>query len=74
MTYDDNAITNAIEIYNKPSGALHFTASNNDCGVRDFDMERYQLVKHFRFPWPVNVKSLFVSWFAFDLLHLRKIA
>ncbi|CAN7010772.1 hypothetical protein IGI04_011837 [Brassica rapa subsp. trilocularis] len=57
-TYDDNAITNAIEIYNKPSGALHFTASNNDCGVRDFDMERYQLVKHFRFPWPVNHASL----------------
>ncbi|KAH0927355.1 hypothetical protein HID58_019611 [Brassica napus] len=57
-TYDDNAITNAIEIYNKPSGALHFTASNNDCGVRDFDMERYQLVKHFSFPWPVNHASL----------------
>ncbi|ESQ29898.1 hypothetical protein EUTSA_v10011474mg [Eutrema salsugineum] len=57
-TYDDNAITNAIEIYNKPSGALHFTASNNDCGVRDFDMERYQLVHYFRFPWPVNHTSL----------------
>ncbi|AAF79507.1 F20N2.10 [Arabidopsis thaliana] len=57
-TYDDNAITNAIEIYNKPSGALHFTASNNDCGVRDFDMERYQLVNQFRFPWPVNHTSL----------------
>ncbi|CAF2101774.1 unnamed protein product [Brassica napus] len=57
-SYDDNAITNAIEIYNKPSGALHFTASNNDCGVRDFDMERYQLVKHFSFPWPVNHASL----------------
>uniref|UniRef100_A0A0D3C4H7 Uncharacterized protein n=1 Tax=Brassica oleracea var. oleracea TaxID=109376 RepID=A0A0D3C4H7_BRAOL len=48
-TYDDNVITNAIEIYNKPSGALHFTASNNDFGVRDFDMERYQLVNHFSF-------------------------
>lgn len=30
-------------------------ASNNDCGVRDFDMERFQLSKHFSFPWPVNV-------------------
>ncbi|KAH0913797.1 hypothetical protein HID58_028243 [Brassica napus] len=57
-TYDDNAITNAIEIYNKPSGALHFTASNNDCGVRDFDMETYQLVNYFRFPWPVNHISM----------------
>ncbi|XP_058219036.1 uncharacterized WD repeat-containing protein C2A9.03-like [Rhododendron vialii] len=57
-TYDDNAITNAVEIYTAPSGAVHFTASNNDCGVRDFDMEKFQLSKHFRFPWPVNHTSL----------------
>ncbi|CAN6559147.1 unnamed protein product [Malus baccata var. baccata] len=57
-TYDDNAITNAVEIYDSPSGAVHFTASNNDCGVRDFDMEKFQLTKHFRYPWPVNHTSL----------------
>ncbi|OVA01385.1 WD40 repeat [Macleaya cordata] len=57
-TYDDNAITNAVEIYDSLSGAVHFTASNNDCGVRDFDMEKFQLSKHFRFPWPVNHTSL----------------
>ncbi|RDY13513.1 hypothetical protein CR513_01554, partial [Mucuna pruriens] len=57
-TYDDNAITNAIEIYACPSGAVHFTVSNNDSGVRDFDMEKFQLSKHFRFPWPVNHTSL----------------
>lgn len=57
-TYDDNAITNAVDIYTTPSGAVHFTASNNDCGVRDFDMEKFQLSKHFRFPWPVNHTSL----------------
>ncbi|XP_073028597.1 uncharacterized WD repeat-containing protein C2A9.03-like isoform X2 [Primulina eburnea] len=57
-TYDDNAITNAIDIYGSPSGSVHFTASNNDCGVRDFDMERFQLVKHFSYPWPVNHTSL----------------
>ncbi|XP_057474694.1 uncharacterized WD repeat-containing protein C2A9.03-like [Actinidia eriantha] len=57
-TYDDNAITNAVEIYSTSSGASHFTASNNDCGVRDFDMEKFQLSKHFRFPWPVNHTSL----------------
>ncbi|KAK7401467.1 hypothetical protein VNO78_12977 [Psophocarpus tetragonolobus] len=57
-TFDDNAITNAIEIYACPSGAVHFTAANNDCGVRDFDMEKFQLSKHFRFPWPVNHSSL----------------
>ncbi|GAB4845844.1 hypothetical protein Ancab_024848 [Ancistrocladus abbreviatus] len=57
-TYDDNAITNAVEIYASHSGATHFTASNNDCGVRDFDMEKFQLSKHFQFPWPVNHTSL----------------
>ncbi|PIA58267.1 hypothetical protein AQUCO_00500298v1 [Aquilegia coerulea] len=57
-TYDDNAITNAVDIYDSPSGAVHFMASNNDCGVRDFDMEKFQLSKHFRFPWPVNHTSL----------------
>ncbi|GKV36906.1 hypothetical protein SLEP1_g44989 [Rubroshorea leprosula] len=57
-THDDNAITNAVEIYVTPSGAVHFTASHNDCGVRDFDVEKYQLSKHFHFPWPVNHSSL----------------
>ncbi|KAL0916018.1 hypothetical protein M5K25_013497 [Dendrobium thyrsiflorum] len=57
-TYDENAITNAVEIYDSMSGAVHFMASNNDCGVRDFDMERFQLSKHFRFDWPVNHTAL----------------
>ncbi|XP_022945249.1 uncharacterized WD repeat-containing protein C2A9.03-like [Cucurbita moschata] len=57
-TYDDNAITNAVEIYTSASGAVHFTASNNDSGVRDFDMEKFQLSRHFRFPWPVNHGAL----------------
>ncbi|XP_060189022.1 uncharacterized WD repeat-containing protein C2A9.03-like isoform X2 [Lycium barbarum] len=57
-TCDDNAITNAIEIYNTASGVLHFIVSNNDSGVRDFDLENFQLSKHFRFPWPVNHTSV----------------
>lgn len=40
------------------SGGIHFIASNNDCGVRDFDMESFELSKHFRYPWPVNVRVL----------------
>lgn len=56
-THDENAITNALEIYNSPSGALHFIASNNDCGVRDLDMEKFQISKHLRYPWPVNHTS-----------------
>ncbi|KAJ0623826.1 putative transcription factor WD40-like family [Helianthus annuus] len=57
-TYEDNAITNAIEIYDTLSGGMHFMASNNDCGLREYDMDGFQLVNHFRFPWPVNHTSL----------------
>ena len=99
-TYDDNAITNAVEIYVTPryflfpellvasvtlnlnlillcfriiSGAVHFTASNNDCGVRDFDMEKYQLSKHFHFLWPVNVSSLYRDPVCFRLVNIHLI-
>ncbi|KAM3225439.1 hypothetical protein ACQJBY_058283 [Aegilops geniculata] len=54
-SHDDNAITNAIEIFNTSSGAVHFMASSNDNGVRDYDMERFQLCNHFQFDCPVNV-------------------
>ncbi|CAH1450962.1 unnamed protein product [Lactuca virosa] len=57
-SYDDNAITNAVDIYTTPSGAVRFAASNNDCGVRDFDMEKFEMSKHFQFPWPVNHTSV----------------
>ncbi|GFQ00294.1 uncharacterized WD repeat-containing protein c2a9.03 [Phtheirospermum japonicum] len=53
-TYDDNAITNAVEIYTSSSGAVHFIASNNDCGVRDFDTDNFQMSNHLNFCWPVN--------------------
>ncbi|AES68554.2 transducin/WD40 repeat protein [Medicago truncatula] len=55
---DDNGITNAIEIYATPSGAVHFTVASNDCAIRNFDMEKFQLSKHFCFPWPVNHTSM----------------
>ncbi|KAM0065189.1 putative transcription factor WD40-like family [Helianthus debilis subsp. tardiflorus] len=35
-----------------------FMASNNDHGVREYDMDGFQLVNHFHFPWPVNHTSL----------------
>ncbi|KAL6558410.1 hypothetical protein OROMI_018760 [Orobanche minor] len=34
--------------------ALHFIASNNDCQVRDFDANNFQLSNHLHFGWPVN--------------------
>lgn len=57
-TYDDNAITNAVEIFDSLRGGIHFIASNNDSGVREYDMERFQLLNHLRFPWPVNHTSV----------------
>ncbi|CAL0320694.1 unnamed protein product [Lupinus luteus] len=57
-TYDDNAITNAVDIYDSFRGGTRFMASNNDCGVREYDMERFQLLNHFHFPWPVNHTSI----------------
>ncbi|KAH9616091.1 hypothetical protein KSS87_006853 [Heliosperma pusillum] len=57
-TYDDNAITNAVEIYDGLSGGYRFMASNNDCGIREYEMERFQLLRHFCYPWPVNHTSI----------------
>ncbi|KAL6897996.1 hypothetical protein ACP4OV_006592 [Aristida adscensionis] len=57
-TLSDNAITNAIDIHRSTSGSLRITVSNNDCGVREYDMERYQLLNHFRYNWPVNHTSV----------------
>ncbi|XP_044479522.1 uncharacterized WD repeat-containing protein C2A9.03-like [Mangifera indica] len=57
-TCDDNSITNAVEIYDNLRGGTHLMASNNDCGVREYDMARFQLLNHYRFPWPVNHTSM----------------
>ncbi|KAL1535250.1 hypothetical protein AAHA92_31330 [Salvia divinorum] len=56
-THQENSIINAIDIYDSSSG-LHFTTSNNDCGVREYDMESFQLLNHFHFPWAVNHTSM----------------
>jgi len=73
-TNDDNGITNSLEIFEKPSGSLHFLASNNDCGLRDFDIEKFQICNNFRFAWPVNVKpspnSLMVYFSVDYVAHL----
>ncbi|KAG5074195.1 hypothetical protein JHK84_055426 [Glycine max] len=61
-THDDNAITNAIEIYDTLSGTTHIIASNNDCGVREYDIERFQPLNNFQFSWPVNHTSISPEW------------
>lgn len=96
-THDDNAITNAVEIYeslryfsyylyltlfvlvwndvwpgNFCSGATHFIAANNDSGVREYDIEKFQLLNHVQFPWPVNVGTLepLIWYFAWLLKNI----
>lgn len=49
ITYDDNAITNAIDIFDH-----QVMTSNNDCYVRCFDMSTFQRHTQFSFPTPVN--------------------
>ncbi|KAH7434721.1 hypothetical protein KP509_06G032000 [Ceratopteris richardii] len=58
ITYDANAITNAVEIYEDISGATRLMTSNNDAVVRVFDIERFEVQQKLNFPWPVNHTSV----------------
>lgn len=49
ITNDDNAITNAIDIFDRS-----ILTSNNDCYVRCFDIETFQRKSAFSFGSPVN--------------------
>uniref|UniRef100_A0A8R7TEJ6 WD repeat-containing protein C2A9.03 n=1 Tax=Triticum urartu TaxID=4572 RepID=A0A8R7TEJ6_TRIUA len=50
-----NSVTNAVDVYESPSGATRATAANNDCTVKFLDAERCSLLSRFNFPWSVNV-------------------
>eukprot|EP00250_Pteridium_aquilinum_P014631 c22105_g1_i1 orf=177-1520(+) len=58
ITFDENAITNAVEIYENYSGATRLMTSNNDSRVRVFDVEKFEVLQKFIFPWPVNHTSV----------------
>eukprot|EP00899_Mesostigma_viride_P006555 jgi/Mesvir1/15900/Mv02803-RA.1 len=60
ITRDDNAITNAVEIFEACSGAQRVVTSNNDCFVRVFDASAcsLSLISKFAFPWAVNHTSV----------------
>uniref|UniRef100_A0A6V7QQQ5 Uncharacterized protein n=1 Tax=Ananas comosus var. bracteatus TaxID=296719 RepID=A0A6V7QQQ5_ANACO len=57
VTDSDNAITNAVDIYQPSNGSMRVMTANNDCYVRVFDTERYALLNRFSFPWSVNNAS-----------------
>ncbi|KAH7282692.1 hypothetical protein KP509_35G044000 [Ceratopteris richardii] len=58
ITFDENAITNAVEIYNSCSGSTRVMTSNNDSIVRVFDVEKFEVLQKFNFFWPVNHTSV----------------
>lgn len=58
ISHDENAITNAIEIYESASGAKQLMTSNNDSVVRMFDVETFCILRSNTFPWAVNHTSI----------------
>ncbi|RWR93009.1 hypothetical protein CKAN_02223900 [Cinnamomum micranthum f. kanehirae] len=58
MTDDENAITNAVEIYETSNGSTRFMTANNDSHVRTFDTEMFSLINRLTFPWSVNNTSV----------------
>eukprot|EP01018_Ginkgo_biloba_P038289 Gb_08535 [translate_table: standard] len=58
ITHDENAITNAVEIYNSRSGTTQLMTSNNDYIVRVFDTQKFAVLGRFCFPWSVNVSVM----------------
>ncbi|XP_022773159.1 uncharacterized WD repeat-containing protein C2A9.03-like isoform X1 [Durio zibethinus] len=58
LTTDDNAITNAVDVYRNPSGAMRVMAANNDAQVRIFDAETFASLNRFSFDWSVNNTSV----------------
>ncbi|KAG8493949.1 hypothetical protein CXB51_011267 [Gossypium anomalum] len=58
LTADDNAITNAVDVYNNPSGAMRVMAANNDAKIRIFDAETFASINRYSFNWSVNNTSV----------------
>ncbi|KAL3830449.1 hypothetical protein ACJIZ3_019251 [Penstemon smallii] len=55
---DENAITNAVDIYRNPTGSMRVMAANNDAQVRIFDAVNFACLNRFMFPWSVNNTSV----------------
>ncbi|XVF64753.1 hypothetical protein PTKIN_Ptkin09bG0192200 [Pterospermum kingtungense] len=58
LTTDENAITNAVDVYCSPSGAMRVMAANNDAQIRMFDAETFGSLNRFSFDWSVNNTSV----------------
>ncbi|CAG9465815.1 unnamed protein product [Pedinophyceae sp. YPF-701] len=58
VSRSDNAITNALEMREKASGAMSVVASNNDTSVRVLDVETGKIDHRISFPWAVNYAAV----------------
>ncbi|KAF2299647.1 hypothetical protein GH714_002180 [Hevea brasiliensis] len=52
VTTDENAITNAVNIYHNHNGLLRIMTANNDAAVRVYDAESFACVNCFSFDCP----------------------
>ncbi|KAF7137854.1 hypothetical protein RHSIM_Rhsim07G0164700 [Rhododendron simsii] len=55
---DENAITNAVDIYHNSNGSIRVMTANNDAHVRVFDAGNFACLSRFSFPWSVNNTSV----------------
>jgi len=55
---DENAITNAVDIFHNFNGSLLVMTANNDAQVRVFDAGNFACLSCFSFPWSVNNTSV----------------
>lgn len=58
VTTDENAITNAVDIYRNQNGLMRITTANNDALVRVYDAESFACVNRFSFDWSINNTSV----------------
>ncbi|XP_002513893.3 uncharacterized WD repeat-containing protein C2A9.03 isoform X1 [Ricinus communis] len=58
ITTDENAITNAVDIYHDHNGSMRIMTANNDALVRLFDAETFACLNRFSFDWSVNNTSV----------------
>ncbi|KZV28920.1 hypothetical protein F511_13715 [Dorcoceras hygrometricum] len=58
LSTDENAITNAVDIYHNPSGSVRVMTANNDAQVRVLDGSNFVCLNRFTFPWSVNNTSV----------------
>ncbi|XP_077213006.1 transducin/WD40 repeat-like superfamily protein isoform X2 [Tasmannia lanceolata] len=58
ITNEENAITNAVDLFQSSNGSTQLMTANNDTHVRVFDTQNFALLSRFTFPWSVNNTSV----------------